>query len=68
MALITNILFLIGIKYPVSFDDIETFEINNRISVNIYEIVQDKNIDFCRKSHLFYHQRRYINLLMLSKG
>lgn len=51
-------------------DEIEAFEQNNRISVNIYEINNSKNqtIGLFRKSHNFYGFKRVINLLILEMG
>ena len=37
-----------GLKFPVSFKDINVFEMNNDISVNVLS-VEDKDIYICRK-------------------
>ena len=39
-----------GLKFPVSIKDINAFEMNNDISVNVLS-VEDKDVYICRKGH-----------------
>ena len=53
-----------GLKLPVSIKDINVFEMNNDISVNVLS-VEDKDIYICRKGRR--HQGE-INLMLISEG
>ena len=53
-----------GLKFPVVIKDINIFEMNNDISVNVLS-VEDKAIYICRKG--WRHQRE-INLMLISEG
>ena len=53
-----------GLKFPVSIKDINIFEMNNDISVNVLS-VEDKDIYICRKDC---RASREINLMLISEG
>ena len=52
-----------GLKFPVSIKDINVFEMNNDISVNVLS-VEDKDIYICRKGR---PTLREINLMLISE-
>ena len=51
--------------FPVSIKDINVFEMNNDISVNVLS-VEDKNVYICRKGHRA-EGRREVNLMLISE-
>ena len=51
-------------KFPVSIKDINIFEMNNDISVNVLS-VEDKDVYICRNGH---KAPREINLMLISEG
>ena len=53
-----------GLNFPVSIKDINIFEMNNDISVNVLS-VEDKNIYICRKGR---PASREINLMLISEN
>ena len=54
-----------GLKFPVSIKDINVFEMNNDISVNVLS-VEDKDVYICRKGRR--SAPREINLMLISEG
>ena len=52
-----------GLKFPVSIKDINNFEMNNDISVNVLS-VEDKDVYICRKGR---PTLREINLMLISE-
>ena len=54
-----------GLKFPVSIKDINIFEMNNDVSVNVLS-VEDKNIYICRKG--WRSVPRDIYLMLISEG
>ena len=53
-----------GLKFPILIKDINVFEMNNDISVNVLS-VEDKDIYICRNGRR--HQGE-INLMFISEG
>jgi hypothetical protein len=55
-----------GVNFPASFDDITTFETNNKICVNIFGYSEDnKEINPNRSGHIPYIKNGNINLLLI---
>ena len=53
-----------GLKFPVAIKNINIFEMNNDISINVL-LVENKDIYICRKR---IRRDREINLLLISEG
>ena len=55
-----------NVNFPATFDDITTFETNNKICVNIFGHCAEKNeINPCRLGHIPYIKNGNINLLLI---
>ena len=53
-----------GLKFPVLIKDMNIFEMNNDISVNVLS-VENKDVYICRKDHKALQE---INLMLISEG
>jgi hypothetical protein len=54
-----------NVNYPVNFKDIETFEHNNKVYINIYGYDSNKQINPIRLGHIPYIKNDNINLLLI---
>ena len=54
-----------GVNFPATFTDIDKFEENNKVSVNIYEHNGNKEINPIRLGTKQYIKNDYINLLLI---
>ena len=54
-----------GVNFPTSFDDIQTFENNNKVCVNIYGHSGEREINPLRLGTIPYVKNDNINLLLI---
>ena len=54
-----------GVSFPAGFTDIDRFEQNNKVCVNIYECSGEKEINPIRLGVKQYIKNDYINLLLI---
>ena len=54
-----------GITFPVSVDQIETFEENNKVTMNIWETGEDEKTYLTRQGNVLHCQNGMVNLLLI---
>ena len=54
-----------GVNFPTTLDDIQTFEDNNKVCVNVFIHKGEKEIDPCRLGTIQYVKNDNINLLLI---
>ena len=54
-----------GITFPVSVDQIETFEEHNKLTMNIWEIGEDEKTYLTRQGNVLHCQSGMVNLLLI---
>ena len=50
------------ITFPISFDQITTFEENNKVTMNIWEIAEDGNTYLTKQGNVLHCQNGMVNL------
>ena len=53
------------ITFPISFDQITTFEENNKLTMNVWEIAEDGKTYLTRQGNVLRCQNGMVNLLLI---